>query len=494
MAYEATQSLDLEKNKGYITQNKDILTKKIRWDNYLKAASYFMYSLFISLLSLSFLFSGAQAPELDFQYIDFINIFIGLFLALFSMGLISWIYKGSLKKLFIINYYIIHLINAVILSLIIIIMSIPPFAYPAKGSIDEISQVSQIRSLIFGIGLIFWFIFMASTLMFNAFKIKGAFPSSWIKTKLSLFTMLIFPILAMVSWGVSIMPQMSTIFLIIQLVIFSIGLLYTSFSFSYVKTFKELVLFNKTEQEIQKIDFFRNISFLMVLMPALSLIILGITKALPILSVWSGNKIEILSIVSMSIDAIILFVYVAIIIWFKKMGKKGKTNMLISSIDNSILMDFISWFILIKTVIIAGLAKGVDISVYMSLSTCFIAIFVINISTILIGVNFPNIKNTTSTIINIIAYLGVSGMVLFQSTFPQESATNIFEGVEMIILTLLPALIASSMNLGIKLLSYSKIVYEDKKVNKNEGMRNTQEIEAEQAKKQSAGTQDKIGA
>jgi hypothetical protein len=30
MAYEATQSLDLERNKGYITQNKDILTKKIR--------------------------------------------------------------------------------------------------------------------------------------------------------------------------------------------------------------------------------------------------------------------------------------------------------------------------------------------------------------------------------------------------------------------------------------------------------------------------------
>jgi hypothetical protein len=48
-----------------------------------------MYSLFISLLSLSFLFSGAQAPELDFQYLDFVNIFIGLFLALFSMGLIS---------------------------------------------------------------------------------------------------------------------------------------------------------------------------------------------------------------------------------------------------------------------------------------------------------------------------------------------------------------------------------------------------------------------
>ncbi len=494
MAYEATQSLDLERNKGYITQNKDILTKKIRWDNYLKAASYFMYSLFISLLSLSFLFSGAQSPKLEFQYIDFINIFIGLFVGLFSMGLISWVYKGSLKKLFIVNYYIVQLVNALLLSLIIIIMSIPLFAYPADGTIDEIVKVSQIRSLVFGIGLISWFVFMGSILLFTTYKIKGAFPTSWLKVKLSLFTMIIFPTLAMVSWGISIMPQMSTVLLITQLIIFVLGFLYTSFSFTYVRTFKELILSNKTEQEIQKIDFFRNISFLMILMPALSLVILGITKALPILSVWSGNQIEILSIVSMSIDAVILITYVAIIIWFKKMGKKGKTNMLISSIDNSILMDFISWFILIKTIIIAGLAKGVDISAYMSLSTCFIAIFVINISTILIGVNFPNIKNTTSTIVNVVAYLAILGMVLFQSTFPQESAANIFEGVEMIILTLLPALIASSINLGIKLLSYSKISYEDKN-NKNEKLKNTQEIEvSEKNKKQGVKTQDKIGA
>ena len=94
---------------------------------------------------------------------------------------------------------------------------------------------------------------------------------------------------------------------------------------------------------------------------------------------------------------------------------------------------------------------------------------------------------------NVVAYLAILGMVLFQSTFPQESATNIFEGVEIIILTLLPALIASSINLGIKLLSYSKISYGDKN-NKNEKFKNTQEIEvSEKNKKQSAKTQDKIG-
>ena len=490
MAYEATQSLDLERNKGYITQNKDILTKKIRWDNYLKAASYFMYSLFISLLSLSFLFSGAQAPELDFQYLDFVNIFIGLFLALFSMGLISWIYKGSLKKLFIVNYYIVQLVNSLFLSLIVIIMSIPPFAYPENGTIDAISQISQMRSLIFGIGTIAWFVVMGATLLFTTFKLKGTFPASWLKVKLSLVTMFIFPILAMVSWAGSIMPQMKTVLLVIQLVVFVLGFLYTAFAFTYVKSFKELILSNKTEQEIQKIDFFRNISFLMILMPALSLAILGITKTLPILSIWSGNKVEILSLVSMSIDAVILIAYVFIIVWFKKMGKKGKTNMLLSSIDNSILMDFISWLLLIKTVVIIGLAKGVDVSAYMALSTCFISIFIINISTIMIGVNFPNIKNTTSTIVNIVAYLAILGMVLFQSTFPKESATNIFDGVEMIILTLLPAVIASSLNLGIKVLSYSKISYGEKNDKLQNKIEDTQTNNVEQITK----TEDKIGA
>jgi hypothetical protein len=33
-------------------------------------------------------------------------------------------------------------------------MSIPPFAYPENGTIDAISQISQMRSLIFGIGTI----------------------------------------------------------------------------------------------------------------------------------------------------------------------------------------------------------------------------------------------------------------------------------------------------------------------------------------------------
>jgi hypothetical protein len=137
---------------------------------------------------------------------------------------------------------------------------------------------------------------------------------------------------------------------------------------------------------------------------------------------------------------------------------------------------------LVKTVIIIGLAKGVDISAYMALSTCFMAIFLVNISTIIIGVNFPNIKNTTSTIVNIVAYLAILGMVLFQSTFPKESATNIFDGVEMIILTLLPAVIASSLNLGIKVLSYSKISYEEKKVAQIavNVVKNTEESEIEQ--------------
>ncbi len=482
MAYEATQSLDLERNKGYITQNKDILTKKIRWDNYLKAASYFMYSLFISLLSLSFLFSGAQAPELSFQYLDFINIFIGLFLALFSMSVISWIYKGSLKKLFVVNYYIIQLANSFFLSMILVVMSIPIFAYPASGTIDVINQVSQTRSLIFGLGVILWFLTMGLTLLITTYKLKGTFPTSWLKVRLALGTMFIFPILAMLTWIGSIMPQMKMILLIVQLVVFVLGSLYTAFSLTFVKSFKELILSNKTEQEIEKIDFFRNISFLMILMPAMSLVILGITKALPILSVWSGDVIEILSIVSMSIDAVILIAYLFIIVWFKKMGKKGQTNMLFSSIDNSILMDFISWFLLVKTVIIIGLAKGVDISAYMALSTCFMAIFLVNISTIIIGVNFPNIKNTTSTIVNIVAYLAILGMVLFQSTFPKESATNIFDGVEMIILTLLPAVIASSLNLGIKVLSYSKISYEEKKVAQIavNVVKNTEESEIEQ--------------
>lgn len=467
MTHEETQSLDLEGNKDYIAQNKDILTKKIRWDNYLKGISYFMYSLFVSLLSLSFLFSGAR--ELDnqnFQYLDLVNIFIGLFTVLLSISVITWIYKGSLKKLFIVNYYFVHLFNALSLSIILIVMALPTFAYPLTGTPDEIMKMTQIHTFGFGLGIVAWYLVGGIALTINISKLKGTFPSSWLKLKLSLITLFILPILAMISWASSIMPEMQTIFLVIQLAVFVSGLLYTAFAFTYVKSFKDLILSDKTEQEIQKIDLFRNISFLMILIPALVLAILGINKALPIWAIWSNNKIEILSLVSISLDALILIAYLLIIIFFKKMGKNGKIekrNKLLTSIDNSILMDFISWFLLVKTIVIVGLSKGVDISAFMALSSCFISIFIINISTIIIGVNFPNIKNTASTIVNIVASMAILGMALFQSTFPSQSASNIFEGAEIIILTILPAAIASSINLGIKILSFSKINYNNKK-------------------------------
>ncbi|MGL6125291.1 MAG: hypothetical protein ACRC1F_02240 [Metamycoplasmataceae bacterium] len=467
MAYETTKSLDLERDKDYITQNKDILTKKIRWDNYLKGLSYFMYSLFIALLSLSFLLTGARdLGDKNFQYLDLVNTFIGLFAVLISIGVISWIYKGSLKKLFTVNYYWVHLVNALILSAISITTSI--FSYPVNGTLQEINDATTIHTLIFGLGILLWFIIGGGFLLFNIYKLKGSFPVSWLKVKLSLLTLAILPILAIISWAASMMPDMKMIFLIIQLGVFVAGFLYTAFAFTYVKSFKELILSDKTDQEIQKIDLFRNISFLMILIPALTLTVLGINKALPIIGIWSNNTIEILSMISIIFDAIILIAYLIVIITFKRMSKNGKESKskLLTSIDNSILMDFISWFLLVKTIVIVGLSKGVDISIFMSLSSCFLAIFIINISTIVIGVNFPNIKNTSSTIINVISAMAILGMALFQSTFPAEAASNIFDSAEIIILTILPALIGSSINLGVKILSFTKIKYKKNEFNK----------------------------
>ncbi|MGL5205536.1 MAG: hypothetical protein ACRC7B_01320 [Metamycoplasmataceae bacterium] len=455
MAYETTQSLDLNRDKEYITQNKDILTKKIRWDNYLKGFSYFLYSLFIALLSLTFLFSGARdLDDNNFQYLDLVNIFIGLFSFLISAGVISWIYKGSLRKLFTINYYVTHLFNAIILSLIAIILSLPAFAYPVSGTIQEINDATEMQTLLFGLGICAWFIIGGITLTISLKKLGGSFPTSWLKWKLSLVTLFIFPVLAMISWAASLMPEMKTILLIVQLGVFVLGSLYSIFAYTYVKSFKESILADKTEKEIQKIENFRNISFLMILAPSLTLVILGIVKASPLLDIWSASSLEIMSIVSIGIDTIVLITYLLLIVTFKIKGSKTK---LLSSIDNSLLMDFITWFLLVKTVVIVGLSTGVEISVFISLSSCFLAIFIINITNILIGVNFPNIKNTTSTIINIVASVAILGMALFQSTFTPESSTNIFEGAEIVILTILPALIASSFNLGIKIFAFAKI-------------------------------------
>ncbi|MGL5204652.1 MAG: hypothetical protein ACRC9F_00665 [Metamycoplasmataceae bacterium] len=455
MAYETTQSLDLERDKEYITQNKDILTKKIRWDNYLKGFSYFLYSLFVALLSLTFLFTGARdLGNNNFQYLDLVNVFIGLFALLISAGIISWVYKGSLKKLFTINYYVVHLFNGLILSIIAIIISLPMFEYPINGTIQEINNATQMQTLTFGIGMLVWFIIGVVVLTLHIQKLKGTFPTSWLKWKLSLVTLLIFPVLAMISWAASLMPEMKTVLLIVQLCVFVVGSLYTMFSFAYVKSFKELILSDKTEKEIQKIEYFRNISFLMILAPSLTLVILGIVKATPLLTVWSSSTLEILSIVSIIFDALILIAYLLLIISLKKKGNKTK---LLSSIDNAILMDLITWFLLVKTIVIVGFSKGVEISVFMSLSSCFLAIFIINITNIVIGVNFPNIRNTSSTIINIVASMAILGMALFQSTFTPESSTNIFEGAEIVILTMLPVLIASSINLGIKILGFVKM-------------------------------------
>ncbi|MDK2819307.1 MAG: hypothetical protein KFW07_00565 [Mycoplasmataceae bacterium] len=481
MTYEATQSLDLLRDKGYITKNRDILTKKIRWDNYLKAGSYLLYSIFIALVSVSFLFSKANEIDLSITSIDLVGIFIALFAGLFSMGLISWIYKGSLKKLFIINYYITHLINGLLLSVLMIVLSLPMFSY-SSADLSIINETAQIRSLIFGIGLIAWSFIGGVVLVIGTYRLKGVFPNSWLKAKLSMVTIVIFPIIAMLSWSSSLNPSIKEIIYWVQLMIFLSGLLYSGFAFSYVRAFKESLLADKTEQEIQKIDVLRNISFLAILMSSITLAVLGIYKALPIWEQWSNGEFGILSFVSVVIDAVVLIMYLTIIIWAKKMGEKNKSNKFLSTIDNVILMEFISWLLLIKTVVIVGFSKGVDISSFMSLSSCFIGIFIINISTILLGVNFPNIKNTTSTIVNVVAALAVLGMTLFQSTYPKQASSAVFESTEIIILTLLPFVIATSMNLSIKLLSYSKI----KNDHSSEGKENNESLNMNSKIKKSA--------
>ncbi|MGL5732974.1 MAG: hypothetical protein ACRCXE_02815, partial [Metamycoplasmataceae bacterium] len=410
-----------------------------------------------------------------------------------SAGVISWVYKGSLKKLFTLNYYVVHLFNAFILSIIAVAISLPIFEYPLNGTIQEINDATQMQTLVFGIGIVAWFIIGGAILTSHMHKLKGTFPTSWLKWKLSLVTLFIFPVLAMISWAASFMPEMKTVLLIVQLAVFVVGSLYSMFAYTYVKSFKELILSDKTEKEIQKIEYFRNISFLMILAPSLTLVILGIVKALPLLSVWSSSNLEIMSVISVAFDAIVLIAYVILIISFKRKGNKTK---LLSSIDNSVLMDFITWFLLVKTVVIVGLSKGVEISVFMSLSSCFLAIFIINITNILIGVNFPNIKNTSSTIINIVASMAVLGMALFQSTFTPESSTNIFEGAEIVILTILPVLIAASINLGIKILGFAKINgfkkakankeqeidFSKKQAQKSEGVKNPMESKEKSSK------------
>ncbi len=459
MIHEPTQSLNLESDKGFIKKNKDILTKKIRWDRYLKATYYLLYSLFVALLVSSMIFSRADITNRNILSIELISVFIGLFAVLFSIALISWIYKGTMKKLFVYNYYITHFINAFMLLVIVVVLSLPVFAYNINSTSSSINpDILEKRSLVFGLGIVIWSVIGTIGLLINTFRLKGTFPTVWVKVKLSLIAILIFPIIAMISWAAA-NPQsnIKSILLWIELLIVIVGILYIAFAYSYVKSFKELLLSDKTEQELQKIDIFRNISFLMVLTSSITLVALGIFKALPIWSEWSGGNVKVASLISMIIDFILLFTYLLVIVLEKNKKDKLKSTRL-STIDHSILMDAITWILLVKTIVLVAIpVKGTNIQAFMSLSSCFIAIFIINISTILLGVNFPNIKNTVPTIINILSALAVIGMVLFQSTFSPKAGSNIFDSWEMVVLLMLPVTIASTLKLGVKVISYSKI-------------------------------------
>lgn len=468
MTHEATQSLNLASDKGYTTQNKDILTKKVRWDRYLKSASYLMYSIFVALLSLSIIFSHANDLEPSALSpwtitIDLISVFIGLFTLLFSIWLISWVYKGTTKKLFINNYYIMHFVNSLVLMSIFIVLSLPMFAYDTSPLIDANKNVEirQTRSLIFAIGLCIWGAIAILGLLINTYRMKNTFPTVWLKVKLSLISILIFPIISLISW-ISSNPKTNgaELFLWIELIIFILGFLYIAFIFSYIKSFKELLLSDKTEQEIQKIDIFRNVSFLMILTSSVAAISFGIFKIIPLeLSNWV--TIDILPVISIAIDAIILILYLTIIILSKK--RKMNKNKL-TTIDNSMLMEFLTWFLLLQTIICVAIPESLNLFGYVSFSVCFLVIFIINISTILLGVNFPNIKNTTSTILNIMSALAILAMVLYQSTFKPLAAPSIFEAKYILVLMLLPVIIASSISIGIKIITYSKIT------NNNDGL------------------------
>ncbi|MGL4183925.1 MAG: hypothetical protein ACRCRP_02210 [Metamycoplasmataceae bacterium] len=393
----------LEPISNSIISNKEILTKHFVWEKYFQIIVYLIYGLFFSLIPSIFIFSKISFTNEKINLAETTFILSILLAGIFSIYAIYWIFSGDFKKIYFKRYYITHIINATFLSAILLVLTI---VFPYNQGQLNFVEINEKRLFLFLMLSLLWFIAFILTIFVTVFPNRKKFQSTFIKANFTFFISLIWIVEMILSFVFGIEYNKtntdSTTLIyglaIIIIAILNIGL--TVYSFIFVRLYKETILADKTEREISSIYNKRFLSFLFKFVIFISLIVFVVAAIIDLPLIFKIT--DPLILVEIIIDVLLVGFFVITVI-LQRSKLKSKTNenkSFLSALDSEFILELLVWIIILKATTLASSNTQNSDSPFFILLISSISTLALLLFATSIGINFPNIKNTSSFIVN----------------------------------------------------------------------------------------------
>ncbi len=394
-------------DRNTVISNQEAISSKWKFTSLFAVISGIIYGFFFGMLPATFIFNGSLAGNESNPPIFEICAIIGLLLiGSLSLGLIFWTFRGDFKKKHPVAYSLTHILNAILLVVGIVVVTI----------LQETRLSTNLnRYLILAICYGGWGLLMAIWTFALLAIWRKQFPLSWAKTPFVIVTFILMAIVELMVYLCAnvdalngevnfTMNDQRILFAILALVIFILAVGVFGFGIVYIERFKDVLLADRTEYEINSIRDWESIRVFSIVMS--SIMVLTYCVAMLIKSAIDFDW-GVYLLVEIIVDAVLVLSYIIVIAYVKSVNRKHNAknkvfimanSKLFKSIDNSLLLDVFGWVILVKTALIEWIAyadKGLEQEMMaMIAAISFGSLFILYAFNLIVNANIPNLKNT----------------------------------------------------------------------------------------------------
>lgn len=418
MSIETRQSQGTFKNQPELTVSSyQIDSKPWRLEPYFKILSYILYGFFFGMLPASFKF--ANIPSGINNTIEISGIIAVFGVALVSITLIFWIFKGDVKHYASLGYYLLHIFNAI--SLVTGLVIIAFFPVGASGLGDAINQLKTVsfRQLVLAAIMIVHVLFLSAGISLFFYKFKKLFPLTWSRIAFAQGTLVLAGFTNSLVWFAAEAEMRNeldnmTMLLFVALMIFALAFILFIFALAYIRIYRDILLGERTDVEIESINNWENAK-------SLALISSSVAAITFIFASYWDKKFAVTGLIAVEIifDILLFGTYLSLAIIAKiqerkeiqEPGHNYKFLKIFKSIDNVLFFEVIIWVLLSKAALIEGILitigeKNSNLSeqvpnLYMIALISFFFVSLMYILGPILSIHIPNIRNMWISIVAI---------------------------------------------------------------------------------------------
>lgn len=448
-----------------VVSNQEIVSRRWKYDSIFKLLAGIIYGFFFGMLPATYNIGIKRDPS-NPDIIELTSIIGMLVIGIFSLIVIFWLFRGDIKKKYTTSYVVAHFINAILLSVGILVATI---LYP--------NYTDPNRYFIFAVSYASWGLLISIYLISLFSLYRKQFPLSWAKISFAVISLFLIGLieggiyLTHLDLGIASSTETEDLlFQILTLLLLVISVCVFGFGIAFIKRYRDVLLGERTDNEIDAIQDWESarvssiiIASVIVLVYAASLIWSNIGVVLD----WTSRLMSTPIYIELAIDILLLIPYIIVISSirfynFKKSKKGFNITKIFKSIDNGLMLDVFAWIVLVKETLLQGIllsntnVLGASNSDQKSLMLIlsFGTLMLLYGFSVLIQANVPNLRNTTISIWTILFNIILALFAIIFAGYLQSSTTI---SNYMYLLFGLFMLIGLSISLIVKILMISRI-------------------------------------